>query len=74
MATADAPLHLAQCGYVLDPPASVIVSQVVCPVICLPGSYSMEGDKLGLVLVVVETGEVVPVVETGHSYESHLSH
>ena len=42
--------------------------------ICLPGSYSMEGDKLGLVLVVVETGEVVQVVETGHSYESHLSH
>ena len=71
VAIADAPLHLAQCGYVLDPPASVIVSQVVCPVICLPGRYSMEGDKLGLVLVVVE---VVQVVETGNSYESNLSH
>ena len=32
----------------------------------------MDGDRLGLVMVKVETGKVVQTVETGYSYESHL--
>jgi len=71
---ADISLELGQCGYQIEPPASVLVSQTVCSLICLPGRYSLEGDRLGLVLVIVdaETGKVVQTVETGHSFESHL--
>jgi hypothetical protein len=48
---------------VLDPPASVIVTWVVCPVVCLPGRYSMEGDRLGLVGVEVESGKLLELLD-----------
>jgi len=74
IAISDINLNLAQCGYQTEPSASVIVSQAICPLVCIPGRYSMEEDRLGLVLVIVDvlTGQVVQTVETGHSFESHL--
>jgi len=74
VAITDVSLDLAQSGYHIEPSASVIVSQSICPLVCLLGRYVMEGDRLGLVLVLVEvdTGKVVQTVETGHSLESHL--
>merc|ERR1719320_1471736 len=74
IAISDITLDLAQCGYQIEPSASVIVSEAICPLVCIPGRYSMEEDRLGLVLVIIDvlTGQVVQTVETGHSFESHL--
>jgi len=70
----DISLNLDIEGYTLDPSSSLIVSQSVCPIFCLLGRYSMDENRYGLLLVLVEaeSGNVVQIIETGHSYENHL--
>ena len=59
----------------LDPAASIIVSESICPYICISSSYLMEDDRLGLMLVVIDVDnscKVVHKIRTPIRYENHL--
>ena len=58
----------------LCPPASLIVSESVCPFVCLPGNYDMNG-VLGLLLVIIDVekgGKIVHKIRTPVRYDHHL--
>jgi len=69
----DIPLQVDRTLTFLCPPASLIVSETVCPFVCLPGNYDMNG-VLGLLLVIidVERGKIVHKIRTPVRYDHHL--
>ena len=59
----------------LGPAASLLVSEFPCPYVCLPGSYNMENDRLGLMVLVidVENGcKIKHTICTPVRYEHYL--
>ena len=50
----DKKLDLDDSVLKLDPAASLLVSEFPCPFVCLPGSYNMEDDRLGLMILVID--------------------
>ena len=59
----------------LDPAASIIVSESICPYICISSTYLMEDDRLGLMLVLIDVDKsckIVHKIKTPIRYENHL--
>ena len=59
----------------LGPSASLLVSEFICPYVCIPGSYMMEDDRLGLMLAIIDVEnqcEIVHKIRTPVRYEHHL--
>ena len=59
----------------LDPAASIIVSESICPYICISSSYLMDDDRLGLMLVLIDVDKnckIVHKIKTPIRYENHL--
>ena len=60
----------------LGPAASLLVSELPCPYVCLPGSYQMEDeDRLGLMILVIDVEDgckVRHIIFTPVRYEHYL--
>merc|ERR1719188_1127257 len=59
----------------LGPSASLLVSEFICPYVCIPGSYMMEDDRLGLMLAIIDVEnqcEIVHKIRTPVRYEELL--